>query len=233
MNASPPPPPPLRRHALPLRLLRARPRLTLCLVLGLAAAFVVPDTLAQRTVTRMIVGWNAGAWLYLLLAARAMLAGASPEQMRQVARAQDEGRLTVLVLVVLAVLACLGAIVAELALARELHGRLRAGHAALALLTIVSAWAFTHTMFAQYYAHDYYNAIDRGHAGGLLFPGTDGPDDLDFLYFAMIIGTSAQTADVSLSTPRMRRLVLVHCVLSFFFNTTVLALSINVASGFF
>jgi uncharacterized membrane protein len=86
-------------------------------------------------------------------------------------------------------------------------------------------------MFALHYAHDYYASEVRGEHGGLQFPGGHAPDYADFLYFACIIGTSAQTADVSLTSRRMRRTGMVHCVLAFFFNTTLLALTINIASG--
>ena len=153
--------------------------------------------------------------------------------MRHRALQQDDGRVVVLALVVLAAIMCIGAIVAELSVSKELHGLLRYTHIALAGLTILSSWAFTQVMFALHYAHDYYGAEVRGNPGGLDFPGGHAPDYGDFLYFACVIGTSAQTADVSFTTRAMRRTGLVHCVLAFFFNTTLLALTINIASGLF
>ena len=122
---------------------------------------------------------------------------------------------------------------AELATAQDMAGAERSAHIGLAVLTIVSSWAFTQVMFALHYAHDYYSAVARGRAGGLAFPHENAPDYADFLYFAFIIGTSAQTADVSFTSRAMRRTGLVHCVLAFFFNTTLLALTINIASGLF
>jgi uncharacterized membrane protein len=86
-------------------------------------------------------------------------------------------------------------------------------------------------MFALHYAHDYYARVIRGEPGGLAFPGGEAPDYGDFLYFACVIGTSAQTADVGFTCRQMRRTGLVHCVLAFFFNTTLLALTINIASS--
>jgi uncharacterized membrane protein len=88
-------------------------------------------------------------------------------------------------------------------------------------------------MFALHYAHDFYMTDQHGTHGGLEFPGEPAPDYADFLYFACIIGTSAQTADVSFTSRKMRRNGIVHCVLAFFFNTTLLALTINIASGLF
>lgn len=215
-----------------IRLFHARPRLILSCLIGVLVALFLPISLAHHQITRLIVGWNAGAWLYLILAAR-MMFSSSHEKMRLRAQMQDEGRLVVLVLVILAAVATLAAIVVELVAVKDVHGFLRYAHVALTGMTIVSSWAFTHLMFALHYAHDYYVAKLRSESGGLQFPGTEQPDYGDFLYFACVIGTSGQTADVSFSSSEMRRTGLVHCVLAFFFNTTLLALTINIASGLF
>jgi len=215
-----------------VRLALARPRLLMCFVIGLATTLLLPETLAHQTVTRSIIGWNLGACLYLLLSMR-MMFWSSHERMRTRALQHDEGRILVLVLVVAAALMCIGAIVAELSVAKDLKGMYRSAHIALALLTIVTSWAFTQVMFALHYAHDYYASEMRGQSGGLDFPGGHAPDYGDFLYFSCVIGTSGQTADVSFSNRTMRRTGLAHCVLAFFFNTTLLALTINIASGLF
>ena len=215
-----------------MRLFLARPRLFSCFLAGMVAAFLLPNAVAQQAVTKAIIGWNVGACLYLLFAAR-MMFWSSHERMKNRALQQDEGRVLVLTFVVTAALMCIGAIVAELAVVKELKGTLRYAHIALAALTIASSWAFTQVMFALHYAHDYYATQMRGGNGGLDFPGGHPPDYGDFLYFACVIGTSGQTADVSFSSRTMRRTGLVHCVLAFFFNTTLLALTINIASGLF
>jgi uncharacterized membrane protein len=199
-------------------------------VLGLAIALMLPKSIAQHEVTRLIIGWNSGACLYLVLAAR-MMFWSTHERMRTRALQHDEGRLVVLALVVTAAIASLGAIVAELAVVKDMHGTLRYAHVSLAALTILTSWMFTQVMFALHYAHEYYAAEARGSPAGLQFPGGHAPDYGDFLYFACVIGTSGQTADVSLSSRIMRRTGLVHCVLAFFFNTTLVALTINIASG--
>lgn len=215
-----------------LRQLRARPRLFLSLLVGVLTGILFPVSLAPHPISRVLLAWNAGIVLYLVLAA-VMIERSSTARMNWRARLQDEGRIVVLTGVILACLACLAAIVAELGVVKETHGVLRAEHIGLAILTLVSSWCFMHLMFAMHYAHNFY--IDRGHGndGGLQFPGTDTPHYLDFLYFAFVIGTSGQTADVSFSSTRMRRLGLLHCVLAYAFNTTVLALTINIASGLF
>ena len=215
-----------------LRLIAARPRLFSCAAIGVATLLLLPESAAQQPIARLLVGWNVGVFLYLLLAAH-MMFWSPHERMRRRALQQDEGRMVILALVVAAALMSLGAIVAELAVVRDMRGALRYGHIALTVLTIVSSWVFTQMMFALHYAHDYYANEQRGNPGGLLFPGGHAPDYGDFLYFACVIGTSGQTADVNIDGRVMRRTALVHCVLAFFFNTTLLALSINIASGLF
>jgi len=215
-----------------MRLVLARPRLFICFAIGLLTTFWIPETLAQRTITKAIIGWNVGACVYLLLAARLMF-WSTHERMRTRALQHDEGRILVLVFVVTAALMCIGAIVAQLAVVKDLHGTLRYAHISLAGLTIVTSWAFTQVMFALHYAHDYYVTEVHGEHGGLEFPGGHPPDYGDFLYFASVIGTSGQTADVSFTSRKMRRTGMVHCILAFFFNTTLVALTINIASGLF
>jgi uncharacterized membrane protein len=213
-----------------VRGLLARPRLVFSAVFGALVALALPDSLGLHAVTRFIIGWNAGAWVYLILALHLMFRS-SHASMRSRAIAEDDGRTLVLTLVVLAAIVCLGTIFAQLAVAKSLPEPARNAHIALSVLTVVSSWAFTQVMFAMHYAHVFYAAEAAGSPGGLDFPGETRPDYADFLYFAAIIGTSAQTADIGLSSRTMRRVGLVHCVLAFFFNATLLALTINIVSG--
>ncbi len=215
-----------------VRLVLSRPRLFFSLAVGVLVATLLPTSVAQQAITRAIIGWNAGACLYLALAMR-MMFWSSHERRRSRALQHDEGSAIVLLLVITAALVCIGAIVAELAVVKDLQGPLRYAHIAIAALTIVTSWAFTQMMFALHYAHDYYVSCIHGEHGGLDFPGGHPPDYGDFIYFACVIGTSGQTADVSFTSRRMRRIGAVHCVLAFFFNTTLVALTINIASGLF
>lgn len=213
-----------------MRMILARPRLFLCVLAGVLTDSFIPTSIALHWITRLIISWNVGACLYLLLAFR-MMFWSTHERMRQRALQQNEGRIVILALVVTAAVMSLGAIVAELSVVKDMHGVVRYTHIGLTILTIISSWTFTQVMFALHYAHDYYAAESQGHTGGLEFPGAHAPDYGDFLYFACIIGTSAQTADVSFTNRSMRRTGLLHCVLAFLFNTTILALTINIASG--
>lgn len=216
--------------SLPLRLLRAHPRLLVAILFGVVLARLAPWFSPVPPLTAFLVGWNGGACLYLLLAAH-MMRQSDDDKIHRHAQVQDEGRHVLLLLVVLSALVCLLAIVVELSLARQAGGVQRLGHIALSGLTIVTSWLFTQTMFALHYAHSYYLARHRRQPPGLDFPGQETPNYSDFFYFSVVIGTSAQTADVALSSRAMRRIGTLHCLLSFAFNTTVLALMINIAAG--
>lgn len=213
-----------------VRLFLSRPRLFISILVGMVVTLFLPKSFASHDITRVIIGWNVGTWLYLTFAAR-MIFWTSHEKMRSRAKAQDDGKYFVLIMVIIASIVSLGAIFAELSVVRNMHGFLRYAHITLAILTILSSWAFIQVMFALHYAHDYYIAKAHGNSGGLEFPNADSPDYSDFLYFACVIGTSGQTADVSFTSKPMRRTGLLHCVLAFFFNTTLVALTINIASG--
>lgn len=226
------PAPAATRHPKLARIVLARPRLFACILLGIVTALALPPSLASHLVTRAVIGWNAGALVYLVLTLH-MMFWSSHERMRERAVLHDDGRLLILAMVVVAAVSSLAAIVSELAMAKGLHASERYLHIGLALGTLLSSWAFTQVTFSTHYAHDFYAAKLRGEPGGLAFPGEAAPDYADFLYFACIIGTSGQTADVSFTSRSMRRTGLLHCVLAFFFNATLLALGINIASGLF
>ena len=212
--------------------LLARPRLSSAALLGVLVFAALPVGWASHAATRFLVAWNAGALLYLVLAAE-MIGRSTTQNIQRRALQQNDGRLVVLSLVVAAAVIVLFAIGSQLAAVKDLNGARREGHIALAALTVVTSWAFTQTMFALHYAHHFYVDRSQRRPDVLLFPGSDEPDYLDFLYFACVIGTSAQTADVSFNGSGLRGIGLTHCVLAFFFNTTVLALTINIAASLF
>jgi len=219
------------RHQV-LRQLRARPRLYIAAVFAILVGVFAPESLAGHLLTRLLIAWNAGTCLYVLLAA-VMMTRSSEEQMRRRAQVEDDGRLVILVLVVVTSVASLVAIAGQLAVVKDMQGAAKLAHIALAGLTVLSSWAFIQVMFALHYAHDYFAATTRGRLAGLQFPGDEQPDYGDFFYFAAVIGTSGQTADVSFVSKPMRRIGSIHCILAYLFNTTVLALLINIGASLF
>jgi uncharacterized membrane protein len=197
---------------------------------ALAVAFLLPTEVASHAVTRSLIAWNTGTILYVLLAV-VMMNRSTSHQMRRRAQLQDDGQVAILVLTAFAAVASLIAIAAELTVVKDLHGFLKAAHIALAGITVLSSWAFIQVMFSLHYAHQYYAAVCHGRPAVLCFPGGEDPDYGEFFYFAAVIGTSGQTADVSFVSKPLRRIGSLHCILAYLFNTTVLALLINIGAG--
>ncbi len=220
---------PIRRLSL---VVTTRPRLWFSVLFGVVVFWLLPFVQSPYLQARGLVAWNAGALLYLALAAH-MIRDDDPIGMQRRALGQTEGRALVLSLVVASSVAVLVAIGSQLAVVKEMTGAMRSAHVALAALTLVTSWLFTQTLFALHYAHGYYLLRTGGQPEPLTFPGTAEPDYGDFLYFSCIIGTSGQTADVSFNGSALRPVGALHCILAFFFNTTVLALTINIAAGLF
>jgi uncharacterized membrane protein len=216
--------------------IRVRPRLATATVLGILAYVAHPRITAKLAdpTQRALVAWDVSAFLYLVLAWTMMLRKREGvEKMKWRSRLQDDGAHVVLVLTLTATVASLVAIVFELAHVQAHQDANATPTLLLAGVTIFLSWCFVHTAFGLHYAHEYY--VDRGPQGepGLEFPGATAPDYLDFLYFSFVIGTTSQTADVSIVSRGMRRLALLHGIVAFVFNTTLLALSVNIAAGLF
>ncbi|EML3209369.1 DUF1345 domain-containing protein, partial [Acinetobacter baumannii] len=208
-----------------------RPHFFIALIFGVVVASLLAWLTSWKWSTILLASWNGSISLYLLHVWK-LMRSADHSQMQQQAKKQDESKWVIMLIVLLAITMSLVAILVQLSQLPSGHYE-KLGHVALALLTIISAWLFMHTVFALHYAHDFYMALSRNEEnGGLDFPGTEHPTYPDFLYFSYIIGTSAQTADVSITNKHMRLLNLFHAVLSFGFNTTILAICINVAAGF-
>ena len=169
----------------------------------------------------MLISFNVGAGMFLILMLVLMFR-ASVASMHRRAQIQDEGKWIVLMLSL-----CVAAVVL-LALSRELHAAKEKslGDIALASSTIFVAWMFVAVVFAQQYAHSYYL-----NAGQLSFPSTDSPDYLDFTYFSVVLSMCCQTSDVAITSSSFRRLVMLHSVISFFFNVIIIAITVNVVAG--
>jgi uncharacterized membrane protein len=207
-----------------VRIIRARPRLFWSAAVGTAVTALLTITDWQRA-TRLLVGWDVGVTLYLALVAH-MMWRSDVDRIRRRATVEDEGQIAILLLTMLAALASLAAIFAELgASVRQDRSSLRVAHA---VLTILLSWAFIHTIFALHYAHEFYDVT----AGGLAFPqGSGEPDYWDFVYFSFVIGMTSQVSDVTVTSQELRRIVTAHGVLSFVFNAALLALTVNLAAG--
>jgi len=201
-------------------------RLAAAFAVGLAAAFLMPGV--DDPVSSALVGWNVAAWLYLAQVAWAMF-HADHAHVKRVAEAQAESIGVVLMLVLVGALASLAGTVLQLSAAKgDEAGAL--GRVALAVLTVIGSWLLVPTLFTLAYASRFYESSE---GGGLGFPEGKGhrPHYADFLYVAFTIAVASQTSDVVISNAGMRRLVLLQSVVSFGFNTAVLAFTINLAAG--
>ncbi len=184
--------------------------------------------------TRVLAGWNAYS-LCVLVLAWITLAKADPEEVASTASLQDSGRTAIFVFVIIAACASIFAVAAELGTAKGLDREHLSGHIIFSLGTVLSSWLLVHTVFALRYAHIYYDDGDRDgkRFGGLNFPDEPTPDYLDFAYFSFVIGMTSQVSDVTISASRFRRLALLHGLISFAFNLSILGLCINIISGLF
>ena len=223
------PTPPRRNHRkqpLPLRLLRARWRLFGSALVGLIAIALMPGD--WRLVTRMLVGWDIGVGLYILLCVW-MFSQCDTDHIRRQSVLADVGRVAIPVLTVGAAIASLLAILIELRTATGglTHEPLLL---ALAFITILFSWAFIHTIFTLHYAHEFY-ATNGSRGGGLEFPGGEKPGYWDFVYFSIVIGMTSQVSDVAVSSRSIRQTVAAHGFVSFVFNVALLALTINIAAS--
>jgi len=213
----------LRTHA------KAQIRFLIAFTVGIAVALLAP---IEDLTPRILAGWNAGGWLYFVLVVIKMW-HVEVEGIKSEAGIERESRTAVLFIVVLGSVFALLALFTQLMALKSEHGIDRTISISLAISTIFLSWLLIHTVFALYYAHEFHSeshggARDTG--GGLKFPDDRTPDYLDFLYFSFVVGTTAQTSDVAVCSRAMRRVVMLHGILSFFFNTAVIALMVNLAA---
>jgi uncharacterized membrane protein len=212
---------------LPIRFVKLHAKILIAAIVGIAVILAAPFDV--RLPTRLLIGWNIGVALYLATT-HAIIWRCDIAQLRKRASEEDEGALAILLLSVSATLASMVAIVFELSGSREGADTGPASHALLAMTTIFLSWAFMQTIFSLHYAHEYYGEGRDKKIGGLRFPGDSEPDYRDFLYFSLVIGMTSQVSDVAITSKVIRRMASVHGVLSFFFNLTVLALTVNMVS---
>jgi uncharacterized membrane protein len=212
--------------------LDARHRILFGLAAGAAAFISLRDRL--RISTDALASWDSFAFLTLILAWVVILR--TPQsRLRARAQAQDVSHLVIFIVVVIAACVALFSVGFLLGTSKSVPERDLAVHLVLTLGTVVFSWALVHTLFGLRYAHSFYGDSDEPkqerHAGGLVFPGERPPDYFDFAYYAFVVGMTCQVSDVQITSRKIRRLTLTHSVLSFGFNTIILALLINTVSS--
>lgn len=209
------------------RFIRTRPHLSLAIGLGIVVGLLLPN--ADRPITRSLIGWNAAVWAYVLSMLWVIMRS-SPHKVRAIASKQDESAGMVLLTLTICSVLSLSAIIVELGQVPHLSPDQRVLRYIFTAVTVFGSWILVGILFCFHYAHMFY----RAPAGSLPLRFPDqlpDPDYWDFLYFSFTIAVAVQTSDVTVMSRGMRRLVLGHSVLAFFFNLAILGLSINIAAG--
>ncbi|HEY4209799.1 MAG TPA: DUF1345 domain-containing protein [Puia sp.] len=208
--------------------IRAIYKLLICLSIAIAS-YLLTLPVKMETFTRTMVGWDIFS-LCEIAVSIAIFCAVCPKQLRVLASREDASRPVVFMIVIVAILASLGGVL--LLLKNQNAWLLNEGLETTIYIAGVSfSWILLHILFTSRYAHLYYgdHATKKNEiAKGLDIPGNESPDYMDFAYFAFVIGMTFQVSDITISSRQIRRVVLLHALLSFIFNTVIVALTINV-----
>lgn len=200
--------------------LDAQHRFLIALDASLASFLLLPRT--THIATRLVATWDVFC-LTVLSLTWLMIAKASIAQIRRRAQTQDVSHRIIFTVVIFAATLSLVAVGLVLGPSKAVSANDLVGHVGLSVMAIMGSWLLVNTVFSLHYAHLYYGDP----VGGLDFPGGEPPDYLDFAYFSFVIGMTWQVSDVQITAKKLRRWALLHSMLSFGFNTFILALSIN------
>jgi uncharacterized membrane protein len=213
-----------RRSFSALTLVKSRPWTIMSLAIFLVTVAVLSGC-GLRLASAVLLGFDLAALVFLGFLAR-LFNRATPARMRDQTHVLDTGRWVVLWSGVV-----LSAVVL-VALGNELHVARSGGllELALGVSSVVLSWLFLNVMFAVHYAHGYYGDFGDKHTG-LEFPHTPAPDYWDFTYFSIVIGMTFQVSDVQISSSYLRRVVLLHSIIAFFFNVFIIAITVNIVAG--
>ncbi len=209
-------------------LARTHPRLSAAAVLGLAVGILAP---ADTIISKILIGWNAGVWTYLILMLW-LTSRSRADDVKRFAEIEDENAGLVLFMVCIAAVASLATITLNLVGSKDLDSTARLLHYGFTGMTVIGSWLLTGVIFSVHYARLFYTW--EGDEPALRFAeGLRNPNYWDFLYFSFTIGVAVQTADVGVATRGMRKVVLGQSLIGFLFNTAILGFSINIAAGLF
>jgi uncharacterized membrane protein len=208
------------------KLLRNHPRIWISAAAGTAVFFLFP--IHAPTISRVLVSWNCGVDLFLILL-YFWMTNLSAEQICLRYKEEDETAPFILAVVTVAALLSVVAIVEQLATVKQVSGTARIAHVALAALTLTNSWLLVPAMFTTCYADMFYSASEEERP--LQFPKTPMPVFWDFAYFSFTIAAACQTSDVSTTQNPIRKVVIAHTLVSFFFNASILGFAINVTAG--
>lgn len=212
--------------------LHSLPKLLICL----GIAFIVYAALLVSHIdflTHLMISWDTFS-LCMIVMTWFTFSITQPAQIREQSKIQDTSRTVIFFLVLIATIASFLAVLLLL-FSKHLFKNAEIFHLSIALAGMVLSWFLIHTIYTLRYAHIFYgdDKIDpTTHAGGLIFPGNKKPEYLDFAYFSFVLGMTFQVSDVQITSKYIRRMAMWHGLLSFGYNTVMIALTINVIAGF-
>jgi uncharacterized membrane protein len=208
--------------------LHAIHKIIICIVLAIAA-YLVAD-IKNNPLTRLMIGWNTFS-LCMIIMTWITFKITTPDEIRRQAGLRDASHVAIFVIVLISAFASFFAV---LLLVISEKKETEAFDIPVAIAGMFFSWFLVHTIFAMRYAHIYYGDHETQpaiHAGGLIFPDEDRPDYIDFAYFSFVLGMTFQVSDIQVTSKQLRKMALLHGILSFGFNTIIVALTINVIAG--
>jgi uncharacterized membrane protein len=209
-------------------LTHTHPRLSSAILLGIVVGILMP---ADSIISKILFGWNAGVWTYLILMSWLVVRSKATD-VKRIAEIEDENAGLVLLVVCIAALASLATITFELAGSKDLETTRKLLHYGFTAFTVLGSWLLIGVIFSVHYARLFYTW--DGKEPALRFAeGLETPNYWDFLYFSFTIGVAVQTSDVGVATRELRKIVLAQSLIGFLFNTAILGFSINIAAGLF
>jgi len=207
-------------------------KLFICIAIAVAVYFIV-EIKNIDLLTHVMIGWDTFSLCMIIMSWVTFLVTSS-KQIREQARVQDQAASIIFILVIISTIASFLAVLLLLVVKHSGHES-HSWRLPIAIAGMVFSWFLIHTIFTLRYAHIYYGdhaSTPDKYRGGLSFPDDATPEYIDFAYFSFVLGMTFQVSDVDITSKRFRQLALWHSLLSFGFNTIMIALTINVIAGY-
>ena len=204
----------------------------ICLCIGVVVYLII-QIKHLDVLTHAMIGWDTFS-LCMIILSWITFSITTSQQIREQSKVQDSSRTIIFFIILIATLASFLAVLLLLITKHQARST-ETVHLIIAITGMVLSWFLIHTIFTLRYAHIFYGDDDEKpgtHAGGLEFPDDKKPDYLDFAYFAFVLGMTFQVSDVQITSKRLRRIAMFHGLLSFGYNTIMIALTINLIAGF-
>jgi uncharacterized membrane protein len=209
-----------------LKHLRHHIRLLSSIAVAILLYFLLPNYLPW--LTRMLISWNAWVLVFVMLI-YTLMANMDAKQISKKYEPEDQAAPIILIISIVGAIVAMASIVAVLSGLEGVSTSEKCLHILLAALTVIDTWVLIPTMFTLHYADMYYSVGAKERP--LHFPDSKDPVFWDLAYFSFTISAACQTADVSTAQGTIRKVVIAHTVLAFFFNASILGFAINVTAG--